>query len=255
MGKERVALITGATSGIGLELAKRLFKKDYQVLAVGRSSSILSDLKQLGLSTYQLDLSQSEDIEKLRLLIQQKKPSLAIHAAGSTFYGNLADREWEEVKLENRLHTESTLAIAHAQSKLALENSSTKFTLLLLSSAVAYTPTPCMSIYSAGKSWILTLSRLLQIESPSNLKVLVSTPGPVHTGFHQKASFNKFREKPLLFTSCKAAVDLLEKQIDSFQLERPIGFLAYLGKYGSKLIPFKWIAKLLYIQVRKRISL
>lgn len=246
-------LITGATSGMGYELAQIWRAKGADVLAIGRSESQLEKLKKLGCTTASLDLSTDKDIEKARSLVFEYNPTLIIHGAGGTQYALLADRSWADLCHEHRLHTLSTLALLHALTKLAKEEPSPRC-FLVISSALAYTPAPGMSLYSCGKQWVLTLSRLIALEDAGNLHVLCTCPGPVHTNFHHRASSGFFEDDSWGVLSAKQAACQIMDQITNLQAERPLGIKSWIAKVAGALLPTSLCAKILRREILKRLS-
>lgn len=90
--------ITEATSGMGLELAKRFLTQGVKVVTIGGNEERLGELQELGAIVERLDIGLSEDIEKACLLMQNYQPDLVYHPAGGTEYGRLYDRPLESLR-------------------------------------------------------------------------------------------------------------------------------------------------------------
>ena len=80
MNKRKSILITGATSGVGYALTKRLLAEGYEVWATGRALTVLEELQREGAHTIPADLSESEDVEQLMAKIGS--PDVVIFSAG-----------------------------------------------------------------------------------------------------------------------------------------------------------------------------
>mgnify|MGYP002582574620 FL=1 len=98
----KVAIVTGATSGIGEETARQLMAKGAQVLAVGRSAEKGAELEKLGAKFYACDLSDPEQIEALcaRIARDYPKVDILINNAGMSVDGTvetLALEQWEKI--------------------------------------------------------------------------------------------------------------------------------------------------------------
>lgn len=242
--------ITGATSGMGFELALRfLATGQRKVIAIGRNESKLEELQLLGALTQKLDLSLSEDIQKALELMNIHKPDLVYHAAGSTEYGRLSERNAENVSAELKLHMESTLKLLHSFGNLPKG----KRIFVGFSSALAYTPAPGMSLYSSCKQAISTLCKLCDIEyQDKGFRVLCSLPGPILTAFHTRASWGMYREKSPWSMMPEKAVDWILWQTKYEISSLPLGPLAWLAWISSKCLPFSFMAKTLYREILKR---
>ena len=80
MSKRKSILITGATSGVGYALSKRLLAEGYEVWATGRALAVLEELQREGAHTIPADLSKREDVEQLMAKIGS--PDVVIFSAG-----------------------------------------------------------------------------------------------------------------------------------------------------------------------------
>jgi short-subunit dehydrogenase len=243
--------ITGATSGMGLALARVFLEQGFKVIAVGRSPEKLRHLQHLGALTYELDLTQEADIQEAARQLQIHQPELIYHGAGYTEYGDLATRELDSLLQELRLHLESLVVLLHAFGNLPAK----KRVFMGFSSALAYTPAAGMSLYSSAKEAIQTLCRLTDIEmSAKGFRVLCCQAGPVLTAFHQRASQHHYEEKsPLALSPEQAMKQILwqtRKEITSF----PIGPMAWIAWIARFCFPFRWTGQILRSQTLSRIK-
>ncbi|MEZ4687031.1 MAG: SDR family NAD(P)-dependent oxidoreductase [Bacteroidia bacterium] len=83
---DNTILITGGSSGIGLELGKRLLEQNNTVILLGRNEAKLAEAAENGFETIRCDLTKQEDIEAASVLIQRQYPGLNMlfNNAGST---------------------------------------------------------------------------------------------------------------------------------------------------------------------------
>jgi short-subunit dehydrogenase len=245
----RCILITGASSGIGYELARQWLSRSSRVVALARKSEKLLRMEQVGFEIFCCDLSCDEGINLCRSWIDQNHPDLIIHCAGYTNYADLASQTFEQLQKEAKIHIDATLAILHT---LARQDYQPRH-LLNVASALAYLPAAGMSLYSCGKTFMLTLSRLADLELKNyGMRVLCACPGPVKTAFQQKASSHFFEDYSWGRQTAQEVALAITQQIKHLKPECAIGPKAKIAKYLSRILPSKWIAALLYRQIKKR---
>lgn len=187
------ALITGASSGIGKALAMQLAKANFNLIITGRNSTKLIHLaEEIKTNENEIkvipgDLSKEEDVYTLIDLCKDIPIGIAILNAGFGTSG-----KFENSVLENELNMldlncKSVLILSHYFAKIfAAQNSGA---IILMSSLVAFQGVPNAAHYSATKAYVQTLGEALSFElKPSNVDVLTAAPGPVNTGFSERAN-------------------------------------------------------------------
>lgn len=183
------ALITGASSGIGRDIARELNKKGYKLVLVARDEQKLIDLKnELGNDTevISMDLSIEENCKEL----YSKVPDvdLLINNAGFGACGNFTKTDLEkEIKMIN-----TNMTAYHILTKLYLQNmvKKDKGQILNVASIAGFMPGPLMATYYATKAYVVRLSEGIREElkkQKSNVKISVLCPGPVDTNFNKVA--------------------------------------------------------------------
>jgi len=183
------ALITGASSGIGRDIARELNKKGYKLVLVARDEQKLIDLKnELGNDTevISMDLSIEENCKEL----YSKVPDvdLLINNAGFGACGNFTKTDLEkEIKMIN-----TNITAYHILTKLYLQNmvKKDKGQILNVASIAGFMPGPLMATYYATKAYVVRLSEGIREElkkQKSNVKISVLCPGPVDTNFNKVA--------------------------------------------------------------------
>lgn len=190
------ALITGASSGIGRDMARELANRKYDLVLVGRNEERLAELKKeleeknkIVVKTYSLDLSIKENVYKL--YDQEKDIDLLINNAGFGLYGRFV-----ETDLEKEINMINTNIIAlHILTKLYLKEMIKKDSgqILNVASIAGFMPGPLMATYYASKNYVVSFSRAIRKElkkEKSNVKISVLCPGPVNTNFNNVANVN-----------------------------------------------------------------
>lgn len=203
------ALVTGASGGIGLEIAKILASRGYSLILAARSGGKLEALKEEWEKSYQIrvqpfvcDLSRQEEVLKLFEYSLAFFPKILINNAGVGKAGYFTELSLKEDLAV--LHTD--VEAAHMLMKLYLQVAEEGY-VLNTSSLAGFLPGPCMAEYGAAKSYLTSLSRSVNYElKRQGKKVSVSTlcPGPVRTGFDQAAGIRKERKGIFAFGSLSA---------------------------------------------------
>lgn len=243
-------LVTGASSGIGKELAIELSKLGYDLILVSRSEAELKDVASLcntKTDIYACDLSTLESCKKL--FNKYKNVDILINNAGFGAYG-----EFFTVNLDKELNMiDLNVRAVHVLTKLYLGEMIKKNSgrILNVASTAAFLPGPLMSTYYATKSYVFNLTTAIYEElrkSKSMVKVSVLCPGPVETNFNNVANV-KFALKGL---SAKEVAKYTIKKMFKNKLVIIPGITSKLGVLGCKILPLKLLLKIDYnIQNRK----
>lgn len=171
-------LITGATSGIGHQLALDYQAQGQQVWAVGRNPEALQELQIQGLHTGQLDLTQRE--QSLEWFATIPQLDLAILNAGNCEYIDLPEFDSSSVQRVMRANVES-LAISIEGVLPPLRNSENR-QLAIVGSSAAYLPLPRAEAYGASKAAVAYLAKTLRIDlMKEGIDVSLICPGFVKT--------------------------------------------------------------------------
>lgn len=190
-----LALITGASSGIGRDMARDLSKKGYDLVLVARNQDGLNQIKDelqkentnIKIKTYSLDLSIKENC--YRLYEQVQDIDVLINNAGFGLFGRFQETDLE--KEVNMINTNVTAV--HILTKLYLKKmiKNDKGHILNVASIAGFMPGPLMATYYATKNYIVSLTRAIHKElkkEHSNVKVSLLCPGPVDTNFNNVAN-------------------------------------------------------------------
>ena len=243
------ALITGASSGIGKDLAIILSQKGYELILVARDKQKLEQLaKNLKTKTQIIILDLSEEENCKKLYNQAKDIDLLINNAG---FGDCGD--FTKTDLEKEIKMIKTNIIAyHILTKLYLIDfkKKDKGQILNVASIAGFMPGPLMSTYYATKSYVVKLSEGIREElkqSKSNVKISILCPGPVATNFNKVANVKFHLREANSMDVAKYAIRKLEK--GKFYIVPGIDIK--LGKIGAKFAPTNWVSKVSYM-VQKR---
>ncbi len=244
------ALITGASSGIGKDIAKVLSKKGYELILVAREKQKLEEAaKELGTKTQIIaaDLSQEENCKKI--YEQVPEIDLLINNAGFGDCGKFVDTDLEkEIKMIN-----TNITAYHILTKLYLKEfqKKNKGQILNVASIAGFMPGPLMSTYYATKAYVVRLSEGIREElkkEKSNVKISILCPGPVATNFSNVANVKFHTREADSMQIAQYAIKQLQK--NKFYIIPGIDIK--LVKIFSKIVPNNILAKSAYmIQKRK----
>ena len=171
-------LITGATSGIGKQLALDYRKQGHQVWAVGRNEKSLQELRAIGMQTGQLDLTDRD--QSLEWFTSLDQIDLAILNAGNCEYIDLPEFDSSSVIRVMRANVES-LAIS-IEGVLPLLRKNGNGRLAIVGSSAAYIPLPRAEAYGASKAAVAYMANSLRIDlKKEGIPVSLICPGFVKT--------------------------------------------------------------------------
>lgn len=184
------ALITGASTGLGRDMAVYLSELGYNLILVARSREKLQHLKKtlpVKVKVITADLSKNENAVKVFESCKKMKIDLLINNAGIGEVGCFENTSLEkETELINLNVTALHILTKLFYSKFKRENHGT---ILNVASSAAFYPGPLMAAYYASKAYVLNLSQALYREikeSGSRVQISVLCPGPVQTEFNRR---------------------------------------------------------------------
>ena len=244
------ALITGASSGIGLEMAKYLSSLGHEVILVAKDEKKLNDVKEAmptDTKVYCYDLSVIDNCFLLYDKVKDEKIDIVINNAG---YGIFGDYEMDNIDREMNM-IDLNVKCLHILTKLFVNNKNTKYIMNVASSAGLMKGGPLMSGYYATKSYVCSYSFALYEELRRrgvDKHISVLCPGPVNTNFNKVANV-KFNIKSL--EAPEVAKYAIDKMFKNKLLIIP-GATVRMGVFLSRFLPLKALLKITYnIQDKK----
>ena len=196
-GARRVAIITGASDGIGAELARLMAKKGHDLALVARRRERLEALAAEIAGTGRpsplvipLDLAEASAPEALVQALREggAEPAMLINNAGFGLQGQVADLDPAE---QLRMIDLNVRALTALTLKFLPDVIAARGRILNVASVAAFLPGPGMAIYYASKAYVLSFSEALSQELASRgVSVTALCPGPVPTGFQAAAGMS-----------------------------------------------------------------
>ena len=183
--KKQHIVITGATSGIGYQLAKDYLVEGHHVYAVGRDEEALSELKSLGAETVEVDLMDRDKV--LTAFDKISKIDLVICGAGMCEYLDMPNFDSAAFM---KVITVNMGTLSHAIEAALPKLMASKGRLVGIGSASAYVPFARAEAYGSSKAAIHYLMKTLQISlAPQGVSVSLVVPGFVETPMTKQNDF------------------------------------------------------------------
>lgn len=246
------ALITGASSGIGLDMARYLATKKCELILVARDKEKLEKVQEslpTKVTIIVADLANEQKVKELYVLTKKENIDILINNAGFGLFG-----DFTETDLNKELEMiDTNVKAVHLLTKSFLKDmeKNNHGYILNVASSAAFQPGPLMSAYYATKSYVYQLTEAIHYEQKkkgSNVHVSVLCPGPVETNFNNVAGV-RFGVKPLKSSYvAKYAIDQMFKEK---MLIIP-GFTMKCAKFFGRFVSDKFLLRITYrIQKRK----
>lgn len=184
--KNSTILITGGTSGIGLEFVNQLTKQGANIIITGRNLDALNETKKRfpEVHTFQSDVSRSQDIENLYKEITQQFPKLniIINNAGLMRLIDLQDTTLDLENINSEIATNLSGTIQMVHQFLPHLKKQTSSAIVNVSSGIAFMSYSSAPIYSASKAGIRAYTQALRLQlEDTNVKVFEMIPPGVNT--------------------------------------------------------------------------
>lgn len=251
----KTALITGATSGIGLEFAHRLADRGYRLIVTGRRVDRLKELADevdVPVEIISGDLSKKKECFELLEKLENETIDVFVNNAGFGLAGSFLEtdikREISMLKVNDMaMHIlfKGILQKMHAQGSGQILN--------VASSAGLLPGGPYMAGYYASKAYVTSLTRAVAVELKElGSKVTVSAlcPGPVDTEFNQNADV-VFALKGISAEKCVAAA---LKGMDAKKTIIVPGFVMKMAMFFMNLVPTPLLVKITGRQQKKKLG-
>lgn len=247
-------LITGASSGIGKDMARILAKKADELILVARDITKLEEVKkelekETKVEIISMDLSKEENCKEIHNRV--KNVDILINNAGFGECGNFT-----KTNLDKDLNMIKTNVIAyHILTKLYLTDmkAENKGKILNVASIAGFMPGPLMATYYATKNYVVRLSEAIREElkkEKSKVQISILCPGPVATNFNKVANVKFNLREADSMQVAKYAIKKLEK--GKFYIIP--GIDVKIAKIGAKLLPTTLISKCAYIAQKRKIG-
>lgn len=246
------ALITGASSGIGYQMALYLDELGYDLILVSRDKEKLQQMQNKLKNEPKIivaDLSIESKVKEVYVLCKNENIDILINNAGFGDFG-----KFDETDLTKEMEMlDLNIKAVHILTKMFLRDMKKRDSgyILNVASSAAFVPGPLMATYYSTKAYVLRLTTSIYEElrrDKSNVVISCLCPGPVSTNFNKVAGVN-FAVKPL------KSKDVARYGIDQLLKKKLViipGIKMKLANFFQRFLSTKMLAKITYnIQKKK----
>ena len=206
---KRIALVTGATGGIGGEFIKQLSNLGFEeIWAVGRNEGKLAAFTG-NVVPIKADIGTPEGLVVIRTKLESEKPDVAmlVNNAGVAYMGKFSDMSEEQIASLMDVNCKACALL----TRIVLPYMKSDAVIFNISSASSFQPNPYLTMYSASKVFVKNFSRALNVElKESGIKAIAVCPGWVDTDMLPREANGKPIKYPGMVTAEKVVTQALK---------------------------------------------
>ncbi len=252
----KTVLITGASSGIGLELANVYAENGYNLFITARRENNLKELKnsienkhKVKVDYFPLDLSKPDSADILHSKTKELgiNTDVLINNAGFGIFDDFLDSEINKTEMMLNLNILSLTKLTHLYASDMVKQGSGN--IINIASMAAFQPVPHLAAYSASKTYVLNFSEAIAFElKPKNVFVTVINPGATESEFADTAGFKKGEFESKIPTS-RTLAEFTFKEMNNKKVLSIHGtknaFLAFSQRFVPRSVVTKMAASMM----------
>jgi short-subunit dehydrogenase len=245
--RRSVALITGASAGLGVEFARQLSKRGHRLVLVARRKNRLDALaRELGNArAVAIDLSKANAAAKLMADLDAAgdKVEILVNNAGFGLIGRFAELDSKRERQMIDLNVGALADLCRAVAPGMIKRKSGA--ILNVASTAAFQPGPKMAVYFATKAFVLSFTEALHEElKPHGIKVSCLCPGPTRTEFGEVAGFGGNGAFDKLAMEAGEVVEAGLKGMDRNRAVVVPGWVNKIGAVSTRFAPRSVVRKI-----------
>lgn len=221
---QRFAMITGASSGIGVAYAERLAKRGLNLILVARRQDRLEEIAASIRESDRLveivvaDLADAKDLLRVEALLSARSDiDVLINNAGLGALGSMAKVSADALENLIKINVVALTRLSHAVLPGFTQRN--HGTIVNIASMIAVMPAPAAAAYSGSKAYVMNFTRSLQMEfAKTKIAVQAVFPGPVRTEFFEASGFKTAPFPDESFMSAEQLVDCALMALDRGEL-------------------------------------
>lgn len=256
------ALITGASSGIGAEIARQLAARGYNLILAARRIDRLEMLAEelrdgggLDIQVIQSDLNSMEQVANLANFAKKYDVAWLVNNAGFGDMAAFEDADYSKIMSMMQVNMTALTSLTHKLlPQLLARNSEGKDSYIMnLASMASYFPGPGMGVYYASKHYVLAFTEALHFELKGRINVSAVCPGPVKTEFMDVA---KPGNRGVFDQGWVPGPEVIAEKAVRKTLKGKtyilFGAMYYIALFFSRLVPRRLMARIMgWIQKNK----
>lgn len=248
---DRVAVVTGASAGIGWEMAKQLATRGYDLWLIARREERLRQLAtQITAETgriavvFALDLIDAVDRAKLAAQMGLARDGLSLLVNNAAFgtIGPTVGSSEAKMNQMIELNVTALTDLSYAAAKVMIAKR--RGAIINVASTAAFQAVPYMNVYSATKAYVLSFTEALAEELKEyGIRVMALCPGPTRTEFHAVAGVREEDARGRLMMS---AAECVRIGLDDFERGKQLSITGAANKlmvFGSRIAPRRLVIK------------
>ncbi len=239
------ALITGASAGIGRELARQLAGRARSLVLVARRLDRLKELREelttrnaaLEVHVFTVDLSKHKSVSQLCDWLDEKKlaPDLLINNAGVGDRGPFVTGDFARMNDMAQINVVSLTLLT--RKLLPAMVAAKRGAILNVSSSASFLPMPDFAVYAATKAYVTSFSEALRAEvRSSGVSITALCPGPVHTEFDSVAKRGGDKNVPAPEFTYVPVTQVVRAALSAVERDQPLVIPGLAMKFGMLLV-------------------
>ncbi len=241
----RKVLVTGASSGLGVEFSRQIAQKGADLVLVARRAdrleALAAEIRGMGRSARVVvaDLFDSQARAMLGNVMKEEGVDLLINNAGFGFSGQFVASSFKTTSEMVELNVQALVELSHC-AVAHFEAQGKPAGIINIASTAAFAPIPYFSVYAATKSFVLSFSTALAHEvKHKSIRVAAVCPGPTQTEFfvHAGANAENIKKSPLGLMTARDCVAIALRKFECGKIVIPTGFMNSLFRILSALLP------------------
>lgn len=257
---DKIAVVTGASSGLGEVFARKLAQSGYRVLLVARRAGRLDEIRKAletgyhaSVECFPCDLASASDTERLALHLEQRPVELLVNNAGFGTLGRFVETEYSRQVDMVHVHVLATMRLTKAVLPGMIQRGHGG--IINVASVAGFWRSAGNVSYCATKGWINDFTEGLRVEldgAGSAVKVQALCPGFTYTEFHDTMGVNRASIPKTLWMPADYVVEESLKGLESGKLFVIPNWKYRLGAALGELLPWRWRVKLEKASPHKR---
>lgn len=244
----KICMVTGASSGMGREFVLQLdAAQEYdEIWVIARREERLKELvgkTRARIHPIALDLVKEEGLSRLRRYLETYKPQVStlVNAAGFGRFGAFRDLGEQEQAEMIDLNVKSLTRVTH----MVLPYMTAGSEIYNLGSLSSFQPVPYIGVYGAGKAYVLSFSRMLNVElEKDGIRVMAVCPGWVRTEFFDRAATDETIQYYNRFYTAQQVVTRALRDMAKGKDVSTVGFPIRMQVRAVKLLPHRLVMKI-----------